>query len=158
LTSLADGPKHGYALIKDIESFSGVKMGSGTLYNSISKLEAVGLIEALPADERRYPYRITPEGSAFLSERLNESVRIARLGLRRFPTTFTSFRPCRVRLPGSNPAVENQQMACSGARRLRHHCGTAACDHDQPASDIPTGRLVSSAANHRGRASGAMQD
>jgi len=83
LTSLADGPKHGYALIKDIESFSGVKMGSGTLYNSISKLEAVGLIEALPADERRYPYRITPEGSAFLSERLNESVRIARLGLRR---------------------------------------------------------------------------
>ena len=72
LTSLADGPKHGYALIKDIQSFSGVKMGSGTLYNSISKLEEAGLIEALPPEERRYPYRITAEGSAFLSERLNE--------------------------------------------------------------------------------------
>jgi DNA-binding PadR family transcriptional regulator len=83
LTSLADGPKHGYALIKDIASFSGVKMGSGTLYNSISKLEEAGLIEALPPEERRYPYRITAEGSAFLSQRLNESVRIARLGLRR---------------------------------------------------------------------------
>jgi DNA-binding PadR family transcriptional regulator len=83
LTSLADGPKHGYALIKDIASFSGVKMGSGTLYNSISKLEKAGLIEALPPEERRYPYRITAEGSAFLSQRLNESVRIARLGLRR---------------------------------------------------------------------------
>ena len=39
LTSLADGPKNGYALIKDIEEFAGVKMGPGTLYGCLSKLE-----------------------------------------------------------------------------------------------------------------------
>ena len=49
LTSLAGGPKHGYALVKDIEGFAGVRLGPGTLYGCLSKLEAAGLIEALPA-------------------------------------------------------------------------------------------------------------
>ncbi len=83
LTSLANGPKHGYALIKDIEDFSGVKMGPGTLYGCLSKLEDAGLIEALPAQDRRHPYRLTAQGSATLSERLSESARIAKLGLKR---------------------------------------------------------------------------
>jgi DNA-binding PadR family transcriptional regulator len=83
LTSLASGPKHGYALIKDIEGFAGVTMGPGTLYGCLGKLEAAGLIEPLPADERRHPYRITAGGAAMLSERLNESARIARVGLKR---------------------------------------------------------------------------
>jgi DNA-binding PadR family transcriptional regulator len=83
LTSLADGPKHGYALIKDIEEFAGVKMGPGTLYGCLSKLEEAGLIEALPAQDRRHPYRITASGSQTLSERLSESARIAKLGLKR---------------------------------------------------------------------------
>ena len=83
LTSLANGPKHGYALIKDIEDFSGVKMGPGTLYGCLSKLEDAGLIEALPAQDRRHPYRLTTQGSATLSERLSESARIAKLGLKR---------------------------------------------------------------------------
>ena len=39
LTSLAGNPKHGYALIKDIEEFAGVKMGPGTLYGCLAKLE-----------------------------------------------------------------------------------------------------------------------
>jgi DNA-binding PadR family transcriptional regulator len=83
LTSLASGPKHGYALIKDIEEFSGVKLGPGTLYGCLSKLEDAGLIRALPAQDRRHPYRITSEGSAMLRERLSESARIAKLGLKR---------------------------------------------------------------------------
>ena len=83
LTSLASGPKHGYALIKDIEDFAGVKMGPGTLYSCLSKLEEAGLIEALPAQDRRHPYRITSQGSAVLGVRLSESARIARLGLKR---------------------------------------------------------------------------
>jgi DNA-binding PadR family transcriptional regulator len=83
LTSLADGPKHGYALIKDIEDFAGVKMGPGTLYGCLSKLEEAGLIEPLPAEDRRHPYRITSRGSAVLRERLSESARIAKLGLKR---------------------------------------------------------------------------
>ena len=83
LTSLASGPKHGYALIKDIEEFSGVRMGPGTLYGCLSKLEEAGLIEALPTQDRRHPYRITSQGSAILGERLSESARIAKLGLKR---------------------------------------------------------------------------
>jgi DNA-binding PadR family transcriptional regulator len=83
LTSLADEPKHGYALIKDIEGFAGVKLGPGTLYSALAKLEQGGLVEALPAEDRRHPYRITAAGLAFLRERLTESARIAEVGLRR---------------------------------------------------------------------------
>ena len=57
LLSLADGEKHGYAMMEDIESTSGVRLGPGTLYGAISRLEGEGMIEALPADERRRPYR-----------------------------------------------------------------------------------------------------
>jgi DNA-binding PadR family transcriptional regulator len=83
LTSLAGGPKHGYALIQDIEDFARVRIGPGTLYGCLAKLEAAGLIEALPAEDRRHPYRITSTGLATLEDRLGESARIARLGLRR---------------------------------------------------------------------------
>ena len=83
LTSLAEGPKHGYALIKDIQGFAGVTMGPGTLYGALSKLEAAGLIEPLPAEERRHPYRITPSGHRLLRERLSESARVASVGLAR---------------------------------------------------------------------------
>ena len=83
LTSLADWPKHGYALIKDIEDFAGVKLGAGTLYSALAKLEQSGLVEALPAEERRRPYRITPAGREYLYQRLTESARIAEVGLRR---------------------------------------------------------------------------
>jgi DNA-binding PadR family transcriptional regulator len=83
LTSLADGAKHGYALIKDIEAFAGVRLGAGTLYGALAKLEQAGLVEPLPAEERRHPYRITAAGQDLLRERLSESARIAELGLRR---------------------------------------------------------------------------
>ena len=90
LTSLAEGPKHGYALIKDIEEFAGVKLGAGTLYSALAKLERAGLVEALPAEERRHPYRITEAGRAFLYQRLTESARIAEVGLRRIAVAVAS--------------------------------------------------------------------
>src|ERR1700691_2917742 len=83
LTSLAGGPKHGYSLIKDIEEFAGLTLGPGTLYGCLSKLEQAGLVEPLPAEERRHPYRITSAGLAVVEERLTESARIARIGLKR---------------------------------------------------------------------------
>jgi len=83
LTSLAGGPKHGYALIKDIEDISGVHLGPGSLYGCLTKLEEAGLVEALPSDDRRRPYRLTGEGLRVLRERLTESQRIARIGLAR---------------------------------------------------------------------------
>jgi DNA-binding PadR family transcriptional regulator len=83
LTSLADSPKHGYALIKDIEDFAGVKLGAGTLYGALAVLEKAGLVTALPAEDRRRPYQITPAGREHLRVRLSEAARIARVGLRR---------------------------------------------------------------------------
>jgi DNA-binding PadR family transcriptional regulator len=68
LASLAGGEKHGYAMMEDIETTSGVHLGPGTLYGAISRLEGEGLIEALPADERRRPYRLTSQGAAFLRQ------------------------------------------------------------------------------------------
>ena len=83
LTSLAGGPKHGYSLIKDIEDFAGVKLGPGTLYGCLGKLEQAGLVEALPSEGRRHPYRITQSGIRAVEKRLSESARIAKVGLGR---------------------------------------------------------------------------
>jgi DNA-binding PadR family transcriptional regulator len=83
LTSLADAPKHGYALIQDVREFAGVTLGPGTLYGALSKLEEAGLVEALPADDRRRPYQITAAGRELLRERLSAAARIADIGLRR---------------------------------------------------------------------------
>lgn len=83
LVSLADGPKHGYALTKDIESFAGTTLGPGSLYGCIARLEARGLIEALPADDRRNPYRLTAAGAVGLREELEATTRTAAVGLAR---------------------------------------------------------------------------
>jgi DNA-binding PadR family transcriptional regulator len=83
LTSLAGSPKHGYALIKDIEDFAGVQLGAGTLYGALAKLEEDGLVEPLPAEDRRRPYQITPAGREQLRARLSEAARIAEVGLQR---------------------------------------------------------------------------
>lgn len=87
LTSLADGPKHGHALAKDIERFAGVSLGPGALYGAISRLAERGLIEALPADDRRRPYRITDAGAAALAEAVAEMRRLAEVGTERLACT-----------------------------------------------------------------------
>jgi DNA-binding PadR family transcriptional regulator len=66
LTSLAEGEKHGYALLLDIEQFAGVRLGPGTLYGAISRLVQRGLIEPAAPSGRRRPYRLTTEGAAEL--------------------------------------------------------------------------------------------
>ena len=81
MTSLADGPKHGYAITSDVEEFAGVRLGPGTLYGALSRLEAKGLIEALPADERRRPYRLTADGSAALEHELRKLQAVTHRGL-----------------------------------------------------------------------------
>jgi DNA-binding PadR family transcriptional regulator len=89
LTSLAAGPKHGYALIGDIEEIAGVALGPGTLYGVLARLEDAGLVEALPSEDRRRPYKITGAGSAALRERLLANSAIASIGLRRLGVTPT---------------------------------------------------------------------
>jgi DNA-binding PadR family transcriptional regulator len=67
LISLAEGPKHGYAMTQDIEAVSGLKLGPGTLYGAIARLEREGAIAAAGADDRRRPYRLTPYGRSRLA-------------------------------------------------------------------------------------------
>jgi hypothetical protein len=62
LASLASGPKHGHSMIEDIEHLCGTRLGPGTLYGAIGRLEQQGWIEPLPVEERRQPYRITAGG------------------------------------------------------------------------------------------------
>jgi DNA-binding PadR family transcriptional regulator len=83
LTSLARGPAHGYAIVKDVEEVAGVHLGPGTLYAAISRLEGRGLIEALEPRDRRRPYRITGAGEELLRDRLRSLERVARIGLGR---------------------------------------------------------------------------
>lgn len=84
LASLAGGKKHGYAIMEDIETIARVRLGTGTLYGAIARLEEYGLIEALPSEERgRRPYRLTTAGIAFLREQLTSMETFATLGLRR---------------------------------------------------------------------------
>jgi DNA-binding PadR family transcriptional regulator len=83
LISLANGPKHGYAMIEDIEGVAGVKLGPGTLYGAIARLEARGLIEPLAQDDRRNPYRLTAEGERALRDQLATLAAVARVGSER---------------------------------------------------------------------------
>ena len=47
LTSLSDGPKHGYAIMADVAAFSGVRMEPGALYGALSRLERRGWVQPL---------------------------------------------------------------------------------------------------------------
>jgi DNA-binding PadR family transcriptional regulator len=83
LASLASGPKHGHSMIEDIERLCGTRLGPGTLYGAIGRLEQQGLIEPLPVEERRQPSRITAEGMSVLRAKLTTLQRFARYGLKR---------------------------------------------------------------------------
>jgi DNA-binding PadR family transcriptional regulator len=85
LLSLADRPRHGYAIMQEVDERSDghVRLGPGTLYRSIKQLRAAGLIaaDANPGsreegNERRRVYRITESGLNALS---GEARRLERL-------------------------------------------------------------------------------
>jgi DNA-binding PadR family transcriptional regulator len=91
LMALADGEKHGYAIMKDVERQTNgvIRMGPGTLYGSIKRMLAAGLIEESGErpdpemdDERRRYYRLSGVGRSVAvaeSQRLAQAVRMARL-------------------------------------------------------------------------------
>ncbi len=83
LASLADGPKHGYAMIEDIKQMAGVTLGAGTLYGAIARLEETGLIQPLRPSERRQPYRITAAGLRELRDRAGAMASFAGAALRK---------------------------------------------------------------------------
>ena len=83
MASLADGPKHGHAILHDIEAMSGSRLGPGTLYGAIGRLEKQGWIEPLEAEDRRRPYRLTKAGHAAFAAKLATLQRIVAVGSRR---------------------------------------------------------------------------
>jgi len=85
LISVADGPKHGYAMTEDIAAVANVRLGPGTLYGALARLDARGLIEAVESPDRRNPYRITPLGERALRLRLATLEAVARAGRERLP-------------------------------------------------------------------------
>ena len=82
LVSLSNGPKHGYAIMQDVEQGTGRPMGAGTLYAALVRLEEQGLVEPLTPVDRRRPYRLTAVGAAMLAEQLRGLSEFAQLGLR----------------------------------------------------------------------------
>ena len=83
LASLADEPRHGYAITQDVAETMGVRLSAGTLYAVISRLEARGLIEPLESDDRRRPYRITAAGARKLARQSERMSRVASLATER---------------------------------------------------------------------------
>jgi DNA-binding PadR family transcriptional regulator len=85
LLSLADGQKHGYAILKEVAERTGgqVELSTGTLYGIIKRLLADGLIRdsALGSTDRRRAYRLTALGRKVAlaeAERHRELVAVAR--------------------------------------------------------------------------------
>lgn len=83
LASLAAGPRHGYAMMEDIRRFSGLKLGPGTLYGAITRLEERGWIAAAASTDRRKPYVLTALGRKHFEQELAALEKLVRAGARR---------------------------------------------------------------------------
>ncbi len=80
LLALADGPLHGYGVMRKVEEASGIRMGPGTIYGTLERLEAAGLVRDAGEDgtdpRRRRRFGLTSAGKGVLSA---EAVRLQRL-------------------------------------------------------------------------------
>ncbi|WP_426512144.1 PadR family transcriptional regulator [Dactylosporangium sp. McL0621] len=83
LLALADGPRHGYAIMQTVaaESGGGVRLGPTTLYRTLRTLHEAGLVAEVPHDDpgddaRRRYYDITDDGRAAAREQLRRLQRL----------------------------------------------------------------------------------
>jgi DNA-binding PadR family transcriptional regulator len=88
LTSLADQPRHGYALIQDIESLSGgrVRMSTGTLFGALRRLledRWIERFEQADTSRQKQAYRLTAAGRKQLQLELNRMRQLTRAGVAR---------------------------------------------------------------------------
>lgn len=83
LISLAEENRHGYAIMEDIERNYDIKLGPGTLYGAISRLEKAGYISVLESEDRKKPYKLTDAGHQFLTEQIREIQKVTTIGLKR---------------------------------------------------------------------------
>lgn len=82
LCALSNGPLHGYAINTAIEELTGTRLGPGSLYGALTRLEAKGLVESLDEVDRARPVRLTAEGRRVLEQELLSMARVAAAGLR----------------------------------------------------------------------------
>ncbi|MBV6700447.1 PadR family transcriptional regulator [Kitasatospora aureofaciens] len=85
LCALADGPLHGYAVNAAIERLVGERLGPGSLYGALTRLQAKQLIEPAESTDpqaRQRPVRLTPKGRQVLEEELRSMAKVAAAGLR----------------------------------------------------------------------------
>jgi DNA-binding PadR family transcriptional regulator len=82
LCVLARGPMHGYAINSAIEELTGDRLGPGSLYGALTRLEAKELIESMGEHGRQRPVRLTPRGREVLERELLAMARLAATGLR----------------------------------------------------------------------------
>lgn len=84
MVSLADAPKHGYAIMKDIQTLGGFSMRAGTLYAALARMGREGLVEEVQTpDYRRRPFRLTRQGRTRLAQDLEVIAALASTGRRR---------------------------------------------------------------------------
>lgn len=83
LASLAEDDKHGYAVMLDVEAFAGIRMGPGTLYGAITRLEEKAWIRPVGPKDRRQKYTITATGRNHLQAELAGLQQIVKTGMGR---------------------------------------------------------------------------
>lgn len=85
MLALADGPRHGYAIMEEVEECSGgrVRVGPGTLYEALQSLEKKNLVALAPSkpgsDPRRRYHKLTPLGRKVLqaeASRLSDLIQV----------------------------------------------------------------------------------
>ena len=70
-------------LIEDIERITGLRLGPGTLYGAITRLEERGWIKPVQTNDRRRPYTLTASGREYLKAQLEVLERLLKTTARR---------------------------------------------------------------------------
>lgn len=90
LTVLAKGEQHGYAINTAIEELTGSRLGPGSLYGALARLEARQLVESLGeptgTKDRQRTVRITAAGREALRTELEQMARVTQAGLQALRT------------------------------------------------------------------------
>ena len=81
LLALADGPRHGYAIMQAVEESAGKEMGPGTIYGSLQRMEEAGLVRELSpgGHDRRRVFVLQPLGRRALAGEAHRLTRLAAL-------------------------------------------------------------------------------
>jgi DNA-binding PadR family transcriptional regulator len=77
-------PRHGYGIVKHVEEISGtrIRLGSGTVYGTLTKMQKDGIITVFSDEERKTVYEITDVGKKLILAEINRLKELHRNALR----------------------------------------------------------------------------